>query len=60
MVEIRVWPPSTWCAELNPERTHMCDLPRNHNGDHHGPELPTVTLDETPPAAGADAGEAGA
>jgi len=43
---IRVWPPAAWCAELNPERTHMCDKPRGHEGDHAGPELPTVQIDE--------------
>lgn len=43
---IRVWPPQEWCAALNDERTHLCALPRGHEGDHQGDELPTVTLDE--------------
>lgn len=41
-----VWPPANWCAELNPERTHICDQPSGHDGDHKGPELPTVDIDE--------------
>lgn len=43
---VRVWPPSAWCAATNPERTHICDQPLGHDGDHSGPEMPTVTLDE--------------
>ena len=46
MSEIRVWPPEEWCAEINPERTHICDQPAGHDGDHQGSELPTVTLDD--------------
>ncbi len=34
------------CRALNPERTFMCDLDTGHDGDHHGFELPTITLDE--------------
>lgn len=34
------------CGELNPDRTHYCDQPEGHDGEHRGPELPTVTLDE--------------
>lgn len=41
-----IWPPAEWCAAINPERTHICEKPRGHDGDHMGPELPTVTLDE--------------
>ena len=41
-----VWPPEEWCGDINPERTHICDQPKGHEGDHAGPELPTVVLDE--------------
>lgn len=34
------------CRALNPKRTHMCDLDADHDGDHRGFELPTITLDE--------------
>lgn len=43
---IQIWPPSHWCGVINPEQTHICDQSRNHPGDHTGPELPTVTIDE--------------
>lgn len=42
-----VWPPDDWCAALNPARTHMCDLPKGHDGDHSGLPLPTVELDDS-------------
>lgn len=45
-VTLRAWPPAEWCAATNPERTHICDQPRGHEGDHSGPEMPTVTIDE--------------
>jgi hypothetical protein len=51
---IRVWPPASWCAALNPERTHMCDKPRGHAACHEGPELPTVQIDESREEAGDD------
>jgi hypothetical protein len=41
-----VWPPAGWCTAINPERTHICDKPRGHTGDHAGPEMPTVQIDE--------------
>lgn len=43
---LRIWPPADWCSAINPERTHICDQPRGHTGDHRGPELPTVEIDE--------------
>ncbi|GAB3853755.1 hypothetical protein GCM10028801_06930 [Nocardioides maradonensis] len=43
---VNVWPPETWCAAINPERTHLCDRPRGHDGDHSGAPMPTVTIDE--------------
>lgn len=42
----RIWPPVDWCAVKNPERTHICNKPKGHDGDHSGPEMPTVTIDE--------------
>ena len=45
-VTLHVWPPADWCAAINPDRTHICDQPRGHDGDHSGPEMPTVTIDE--------------
>jgi hypothetical protein len=44
--EIHVWPPAEWCAAINPERTHICDRQFGHDGDHAGPEMPTVEIDE--------------
>lgn len=41
-----IWPPAEWCSAINPERTHICDQPRGHDGDHRGPEMPTVEIDE--------------
>lgn len=32
------------CRAINSERTFMCDLDANHEGDHHGFELPTITV----------------
>ncbi len=46
---IRAWPPADWCAAINPDRTHICDQPTGHEGDHIGPEMPTVTIDEDRP-----------
>lgn len=43
---LHIWPPAEWCAAINPERTHICEKPRGHGGDHVGPELPTVEIDE--------------
>lgn len=43
---LSIWPPADWCAVKNAERTHICDQPKGHDGDHSGPEMPTVTLDE--------------
>jgi hypothetical protein len=40
------------CRALDPERTYMCDLDEGHDGDHHGFELPTITLDEGEPCQG--------
>lgn len=34
------------CRVLNDERTHMCDLDAGHEGDHHGFELPTISIAE--------------
>lgn len=43
---VHVWPPADWCGLLSPNRTHVCDQPHGHEGDHAGPELPTVQIDE--------------
>lgn len=37
---------ATICRALSPDGVYMCDLDAEHQGDHSGPELPTVTLDE--------------
>ena len=50
---LRIWPPAEWCAAINTERTHICDRPRGHDGDHMGPELPTVTIDDAEVQQGA-------
>lgn len=37
-----IWPPAEWCAAISPDRTCICDRTRGHDGDHSGPEMPTV------------------
>lgn len=35
-----------FCRAIDPTNTFMCDQPEGHDGDHHGFEMPTITLDE--------------
>jgi hypothetical protein len=46
MTDEYAWPPTGWCAAISPELTHLCHKPRGHAGDHAGPEMPTVEIDE--------------
>lgn len=34
------------CRAIDPTRTFICDLDTGHDGEHHGFEMPTITLDE--------------
>ena len=34
------------CRVIDPTGTFICDLDTGHEGEHHGFEMPTITLDE--------------